>query len=224
MRRRLAHSAAHLWLCLAFATLLSASVDAHGRIKHNHDKPAKPAVARTVAAQPPNPAESAVAATVAAKGETLRAVTMADAARPTEISSPREFATTAEVEDVARVGHLQGPDATGPAAGLPSLSEARPGEVLACGRGHANAGVEHAPRGWLSAQSDVKRDCCSHGLGCCCQGATSCAGCGMSCCSGAVPPSPLTHAYVDGRQARWFLAVMCDGIIVGPADRPPVGI
>lgn len=220
MRRRLAHSAAHLWLCLAFATLFSATGTAHGRIKHSHDKLAKPAVARTVAVQPAIAAEPAVAA----EGETRRAVTTAAVAAPAVISSIREAASIAEFEDAARVGHPRDPDATGPGARLPSLSEARPGEVLACRRGHANAGVEQAPRVWLSALSGVKRDSCSDGLGCCCQGSTSCAGCGMSCCSGAVPPSPLTQAYVDGRQARWFLAVMCDGITVGPADRPPVGI
>lgn len=218
MRRRLAHSAGLVWLCLAFAMVSSASVNAHGRIKHSHDKPATTAVARTVAVQPRNAVEPAVAA----KGEMLRAVTTPDGAASTEIASTHEIASIAELEDAAWLGRPRAPEATRPATRLPSLSERRPGEVLACGRGHAKADVEQASRVWLSAHSNAKQACCSDGLGCCCQGSTSCAGCGMSCCSGAFPPSPLTQTYVDGRQARWLLTDSCDGIVVGPADRPPV--
>lgn len=217
MRRRLSHSAALVWLCLAFAMVSSASVNAHGRIKHSHDKGASPAVGRTIAVPASKAAEPATATPA-----TPPAVTTADGATPTEIASTREVASIAELKDAAWVGDPRAPEATRLATRLPSLSERPPGEVPGCGRGHAKADVEQASRVWLSAHSNAKQACCSDGLGCCCQGSTSCAGCGMSCCSGAFPPSPLTQTYVDGRQARWLLTVSCDGIVVGPADRPPV--
>lgn len=222
MRRRLANSAALVWLCLAFATVFSASVNAHGRIKHSHDEPASPAVARAVEVQTRYVAKSAIGTTVAARGLTLGVVTAVHAVPAIEIESTREIASTAELKDPAWVGHLRGPEETVPAAGLPSLSETRLDEVLACGRGHASVSVERGSQVWLSAQSAAKRACCSDEFGCCCQGLNGCAGCGMSCCSGAFPPSPLAHVYIDGRQARSLLTVSCDGIVVGPADRPPV--
>lgn len=85
MRRRLSHSAALVWLCLAFAMVSSASVNAHGRIKHSHDKGASPAVGRTIAVPASKAAEPATATPA-----TPPAVTTADGATPTEIASTRD--------------------------------------------------------------------------------------------------------------------------------------